>query len=146
MSLKWKPVSFTDERRVKHPGRGLAMDYGNSKSTAITEFCRGCMLTHGNVSDCTSKDCALFPFRPGADAEGAVVRVPGVDVPTREWYEEELRKRDPDGAKAEAARERFAASRAERGGQDSEGWELTQGTEEEPLDWPPSAENPELEW
>lgn len=111
------------------------MDYGNSKSTAIVEHCRGCMLTHGNVSDCTSKNCELFPFRPGADAEGAVVRVPGVDVPTREWYEEELRKRDPDGAKAEAARERFAASRAERGGQESE----EVGAEEED----PS---PDLEW
>lgn len=90
------------------------MDYGNSRAVAIEEHCKDCMCTSGNVADCTSKKCALFPFRPGADAVGAVVRVPGVDVPTREWYEEEIRRRDPDGAKAAAARERFAASRAER--------------------------------
>ena len=107
---KWTPVTYTDERRAKYPGRGLAMDYGHSRVTGIEEFCRGCMCAV-SVSDCPSKSCPLFPFRPGADADGATQRIPGVDVPTKEWYEEQLRLQDPDGAKADAARERFAASR-----------------------------------
>ena len=131
MSEEWKPKTFSDERRAKHPGRGLAMDYDGSKTTAIVEFCRGCMVTNGSVADCTSVRCALFPFRPGADAPDAVVRKPGIDVPSREWYEEELRKRDPDGTKADAARERFAASR-KQSAEGVEEDEVAGGNEEEP--------------
>ena len=113
------------------------MDYGNSKSAAIAEFCRSCMVTHGSVSDCPCVGCPLFPFRPGADAAGATARRPGIDIPTKEWYEEELRKRDPDGAKAGAARERFAASRkAGNVSEPDEGEEGPDtGTEDTDLEW-----------
>lgn len=104
--MKWKPDgSYSDERRAAYPGKGLAMDHGNSPTTAIKEFCRGCMCQR-NTADCPSTRCPLFMFRPGAKDEGAVQRKPS-DVPTVQEYEAMLRARDPDGTKAAAARERF---------------------------------------
>ena len=86
------------------------MDYGKSKTVAIQEFCRGCLQSQ-SAADCPDRGCALFPFRPGADSKDATQRRPGRDVPTREWYEDELRKQDPDGLKAETARVRFAGGK-----------------------------------
>ena len=108
--MTWKPDgSYVDERRLAYPGKGLAMDHGNSPTTAIKEFCRGCMCQR-NVADCPSRRCPLFVYRPGANDEGAVQRRPE-DVPSAEEYERMLQARDPDGSKANAARERFARKR-----------------------------------
>ena len=111
MTSSWKPETYTDERRVSHPSMGLRLDYANSVTLAAKEFCRQCMQAR-NCSDCPSRSCPLFPYRPGADDKEALQRRPGVDVPTKEWYEEQIRLKDPDGSKAAVVRERFALARA----------------------------------
>lgn len=105
------PDELIQERRIAYPGRGMAMDYEKSKTTAIEEFCRNCFQA-SNCASCTSRNCALFPYRPGANDPDAVQRRPGYDVPTLEQYQELLRAKDPDGAKAAIARERMAQYRA----------------------------------
>lgn len=98
------PDRFANVRRIQHPGRGEAVDHGNSRATAIEEMCREC-LGQIDCSDCTDRQCPLFPFRPGADKEGANQRKPG-DVPTQAEYAELRRLQDPDGVKAQTFRDR----------------------------------------
>lgn len=83
------------------------MDYENSRSTAIEEKCRDCMQER-NCSQCTSPECSLFPYRPGADDSDATQRRPGIDVPSREHYLELIQAQDPDGKKSAVARDRMA--------------------------------------
>lgn len=115
--MPWKSDgSYVDDRRAAYPGKGLAMDHGNSATTAIKEFCRGCMCQR-NVADCPSTRYPLFVYRPGANDTGAVQRKPG-DVPTVEEYEAMLKARDPEGVKAAAARERFKKAKEGEGDDD----------------------------
>lgn len=102
---------FVDELREKFPRMGMNVDYGKSRSSAINLFCRACIQA-ASAAQCPSVNCPLFLFRPGADSPDAKQRKPG-DVPSQEQYEEWLRLRDPDGSKADAARERFMRTMAE---------------------------------
>lgn len=113
------PERYANERRVKYPARSQAIDAGRSPSGAIEEMCRECMC-QTDCSSCPDRACWLFPYRPGADAAGATQRTPGIDVPSPEDYAELRRLQDPDGSKAQAMREVFAAARERaRGGQAS---------------------------
>ncbi len=96
---------FSAELREKFPRKAIEADHGSSRASAIHLNCRECIQA-SSAADCPATTCFLFPFRPGADSEGARQRKPG-DVPTREQYAEMLRLRDPDGVKADAARKRF---------------------------------------
>jgi len=96
---------FSAELREKYPRKALEADHGSSRASAIHLNCRECIQAV-SAADCPTTTCFLFPFRPGADSEGSRQRKPG-DVPSREQYEEILRLRDPDGAKAAEARKRF---------------------------------------
>lgn len=116
---------YWNRRRAKYPGRGLAMDYDRSRTTAIEEKYRDCMQ-EADCSECTSPACPLYPFRPGAERVNN--RVAGEHVPTREEYEQAIEKqrleRDPDGSKAEALRTRINAMHEAKRGQFDELGEL----------------------
>lgn len=86
--MKFIPKTFVDERRLKAPAKFQRIDAGQSPTGAITEFCRGCMQTHSDVSDCPLRKCPLFPYRPGADKPDATQRRPGIDIPSPEEYAE----------------------------------------------------------
>ena len=103
-------VDYPTEYRVAHPSTALRIDSGSSPTAAIALFCRTC-IGDNHPRDCTGYTCPLFSYRPGADDENANKRRPG-DVPTEEQYRELQRLADPDGRRAQATRERFAASRA----------------------------------
>ena len=126
---------YVNTRRLQYPARGLKMDYENSRSTAIEEKCRDCMQER-NCSQCTSPECPLFPYRPGADDPNATQRRPGIDVPAREHYLELIKALDPDGKKATAARERMslyrtgAVAEAGAGAEANEGAEIQTAIEE----------------
>lgn len=124
---------YVNTRRLQHPARGLRMDYENSRSVAIEEKCRDCMQER-NCSQCTSPECPLFPYRPGADDPNATQRRPGIDVPAREHYLELIKAQDPDGRKATAARERmsqyWAGAEAGAGVEANEGAEIQTTIEE----------------
>lgn len=85
--MKFRPVTFSDERRLKSASRWKRIDAGQSPSGAIAEFCRNCMQTNTHVADCTSVGCPLFPYRPGADRDDAVKRRDGIDVPSQSDYD-----------------------------------------------------------
>jgi len=56
--------------RVDHTIRGLKGDIKVKLTykSAIHAFCRECMgWEKGAPSECTSRKCALWPFRPGGD-------------------------------------------------------------------------------
>lgn len=102
-------VDFPTEYRIAHPSTAMRIDSGSSPTAAISLFCRTC-IGDNHPRECTGYTCPLFAYRPGADDESATKRRPG-DVPTEEQYRELQRLADPDGKKAQAIRERFAASR-----------------------------------
>ena len=96
---------FLSEYRVRSPGIARKVDAGSSPLNAIAMKCREC-IGDSHPRECTGYSCPLFPYRPGADSPNATQRREG-DVPSQEQYVELLRLQDPDGAKAQAARERF---------------------------------------
>lgn len=100
--------SWNRERRKKHPSRGKAMDYENSRSIAIEEYCRECMQTSRSCTDCPAPECPLWPYRPGA-TEGE----PRPGVPSREQYDSWIKEQDPDGLRAAAIRERFGRGKGD---------------------------------
>lgn len=114
----WKPTGmYRDELRQKHPATALKADHEASHASRIKMFCRECMQ-QTSAADCPDNGCFLFPSRPGADHTDANVRTAD-SVPSVEQYAEWIRAKDPDGSKAAAARERFAAHRAK--GEDDDG-------------------------
>lgn len=104
-----KLVDYPTEYRVNYPSKAMRIDSGSSPTAAISLFCRTCSGDN-HPRECTGYTCPLFAYRPGAEDESATKRRPG-DVPTDEQYRELQRLADPDGKKAQAIRERFAASR-----------------------------------
>lgn len=105
-----KLQDFVNEYRVRYPGTALRIDAGNSPTSAIELKCRECSGDN-HPRECPGYSCPLFPYRPGADDDGANQRRAG-DVPTEEQYRELLRLADPDGLKAQAFRERVQGARA----------------------------------
>jgi hypothetical protein len=115
--------------RVAHPGTARRIDAGASPTAAISLHCRVCSGdTHPRA--CVGYTCSLFPYRPGADDEGATKRRPG-DVPTEAQYRELQRLADPDGAKAQAMRERMGWTKTEPDPQPSSTIKVT----EDDVEW-----------
>lgn len=112
--MTWKPTGMLrDDLRRKHPATALKADHGESHASRIRLHCKEC-IQQASAADCPDRGCFLFPSRPGADTDGATVRLVE-DVPTVAEYEAMIRAKDPDGSKGEAARARINAMWAERG-------------------------------
>ncbi len=124
---RFQPVTFADERRLKHPARWKRIDAGQSPTGAIVEFCRQCMQTDTNVRDCPARSCPLFPYRPGADAPDAVQRT-SRDVPSQSDYErmiEVWRAAHPEAAERAKALggARSSSEAMDLAGVDPDAWE-----------------------
>lgn len=104
--MAWKKTGmYRDDLRERYPTLAMRADHENSLAARVKLFCRECM-TQASCPDCPDPGCFLFPSRPGHDRDGATTRPDGC-VPSVEEYEAMRQARDPDGLKAEAARQRF---------------------------------------
>jgi len=77
--------SFTNEVRLKNPKKGLAADYGGSRSAAIHIFCIACIGSRQEANKCQSYSCPIWRYRPGAGKNDI-----GKNIPTMGEYREAI--------------------------------------------------------